>query len=262
MDKFPNSSDLRQNKTIAELNEDCEILIKREIEKCLVNYVNCKNNNSENRRGMLEISEICSELKVNSQETRQLYFSPFNRPPPPHTMAIKERCPKMLSSASATLNSQKQFGRAIERKHFMEGPKRCIDEPIQATVENYSSVPRSTVLSRTRQHLSKRNSGAQSLQIKYRTTKTQTENCAKHTVAIAVEPFDFIGLYEKATNFPTGTLAGMSRDQATQMCDHVTQSELFCIEWIHKNLFEVKLNPNTLVVDDKIRDISESPCVT
>jgi hypothetical protein len=248
----------QNNRTIAELNEDCEILIKKEIEKCLINYVNNKPN-QQIRKGALNINDISSELKMDSQEMRQLYFSPFN-----HT--VKDRRPKMLPSTSATLNlacPPTQQPRISPKRSFVGSRvKRYIDTPIQATDETYTTVPRSTVLSRVRQHLSKRNSAAQSSEIKYRSIKTQTENCAKHNVAVTVEPLDFIGVYEKGTNVPLNNNPGITKEQATQMYEHITQSELFCIEWIHKNLFEVKLNPNTLVVDDKLRDLSESACVT
>ncbi|KAJ3653224.1 hypothetical protein Zmor_012487 [Zophobas morio] len=236
----------KTKKTISELNEDCEIVIHKEIEQRFVNYTDMSA--LEKRKGSFEIDDI---RRGQPQEMQQLYFSPAR------AIEMKDRCPKMLPSTSTNINMP-------ALKNFMteQRQKRYVDAPTQATDERYTCVPRSTLLSRTRQHLCKRNSGAQSTEIKYRTIKTQTENCAKHDVSVVAEPLDFIGMFEKATSLPVQGTPGVTKEKYTQMYDHITQSELFCIEWIHKNLFEVKLNPNTLVVDDRLRDHSESACVT
>ncbi|EFA04480.1 hypothetical protein TcasGA2_TC014784 [Tribolium castaneum] len=231
-------------KRLSELNEDCEILINKAIDKALVSYVNPA---TGTRKMALELNDVSRQLQLNPKDTRELYFCDKSRP----------RSPKMLPSPSTNLSTSSKLSAKASPKL-----KRYVDEPIQATEEKLSSIPRSTVLSRVRQSLCKRNTGSQSENIKYRNAKTQTESCARHHVSVSVEPLEFIGAFEKATNVPISGKPGTTRDQATQMYEHITQSELFCIEWIHKNLFEVKLNPNTLVVDDKLKDISESACVT
>lgn len=242
-----------QSNALEELNRDCEILIKKQIEKYLVDYAKGEGKPGQNK-------EESKDQKITAMEKQAL--SPY-----PKAIELKERSPKMLPSPSVTHYSAptKQVSRLSQRRSFVVDEikmKRLIDTPIQTAEEKYSSIPRSTVLSRTRQHLSKRNSGAQSSEIKLKTMKTQTESCDRNTVGLTVEPMDFIGMYEKSTNVPIVSKPGATKEQATQMYEHITQSELWCIEWIHKNLFEVKLNPNTLVVDDKIRDASENACLT
>lgn len=51
-------------------------------------------------------------------------------------------------------------------------------------------------------------------------------------------------------------------DKATQMFDYFTLSDLHCVEWMHKNLMEIHLNPFHVVQDEKIRDVSELTCYT
>lgn len=232
----------KPSKTISELNEDCEILIQKDIDKRLINYIPQRTDFSAH---IPQRTDFSAQLKLNPPETHELYFCPKNRC----------RTPRMLAAPPSTTDKMAQ-------KRSFDPNRRLIDATIQATEERASAIPRSTMLSRVRQHLSKRNSGAQSEGIKYKTIKTQTESCARHSKGVSVEPLEFIGACEKATNVPIVGKPGMVRNQATQMYEHITQSELYCIEWIHKNLFEVKLNPNTLVVGDRIKDVSESPCFT
>lgn len=52
------------------------------------------------------------------------------------------------------------------------------------------------------------------------------------------------------------------QDKATQMYEYLTESELYCIEWIHRNLFDVMLNPYHLVPDERIKTASEMTCYT
>lgn len=51
-----------------------------------------------------------------------------------------------------------------------------------------------------------------------------------------------------------------NRNQATQMYEHITENDLLCMEWINKNLFRVPVNPNVVIVDEKVRDLSEITC--
>ena len=44
------------------------------------------------------------------------------------------------------------------------------------------------------------------------------------------------------------------------MFEHITENDLFCMEWIDRNLFRVPVNPNTVIVDERIRDPSEDTC--
>lgn len=47
------------------------------------------------------------------------------------------------------------------------------------------------------------------------------------------------------------------KDKGTQMYEYLTESEFYCIEWIHNNLFEVFLNPYHLIPDERSRTASE-----
>lgn len=50
-------------------------------------------------------------------------------------------------------------------------------------------------------------------------------------------------------------------NRATQMYEHITENDLLCMEWINKNLFRVPVNPNVIIVDEKVRDLSEMTCL-
>ncbi|KAF7278107.1 hypothetical protein GWI33_008870 [Rhynchophorus ferrugineus] len=50
------------------------------------------------------------------------------------------------------------------------------------------------------------------------------------------------------------------KEKKTQMYEHITENDLVCLEWIDKNLFRVSMNPNTLIVDKKLKDSSEATC--
>ncbi|XP_071052502.1 uncharacterized protein DDB_G0283697-like [Onthophagus taurus] len=45
--------------------------------------------------------------------------------------------------------------------------------------------------------------------------------------------------------------------KATQMFEHVTPNDLYTLKWVHDNLFEVDINPHTLILDEKIKELSE-----
>lgn len=47
------------------------------------------------------------------------------------------------------------------------------------------------------------------------------------------------------------------KDKSTQMYEYLTESELYCVEWINRNLFEVFLNPYHLIPDERIKTASE-----
>lgn len=46
-------------------------------------------------------------------------------------------------------------------------------------------------------------------------------------------------------------------NKSTQMFEHVTRNDLYTLQWIHDNLFEINLNPHTLIIDEKIKEVSE-----
>lgn len=50
-------------------------------------------------------------------------------------------------------------------------------------------------------------------------------------------------------------------NRATQMYEHITENDLLCMEWINKNFFRVPVNPNVVIVDEKVRDLSEMTCL-
>ncbi|XP_057670311.1 uncharacterized protein LOC130902302 [Diorhabda carinulata] len=43
--------------------------------------------------------------------------------------------------------------------------------------------------------------------------------------------------------------------ESTQIFEYMSNSDLFCLEWVDKYLFNINLNIQTVVVDEKIRDI-------
>ncbi|KAG5860858.1 hypothetical protein JTB14_032521 [Gonioctena quinquepunctata] len=48
-----------------------------------------------------------------------------------------------------------------------------------------------------------------------------------------------------------------SCDQPCQMFEYLSRSDMLCLDWINKNLFEVKMNLNNIVIDERIRELSE-----
>ncbi|GJQ69962.1 hypothetical protein Trydic_g22482 [Trypoxylus dichotomus] len=46
-------------------------------------------------------------------------------------------------------------------------------------------------------------------------------------------------------------------NKSTQMFEHVTKNDLYTLQWIHDNLFEININPHTLIIDEKIKEVSE-----
>lgn len=46
-------------------------------------------------------------------------------------------------------------------------------------------------------------------------------------------------------------------NKSTQMFEHVTRNDLYTLQWIHDNLFEININPHTLIIDEKIKEVSE-----
>lgn len=254
------SVDKTRSKTIKQLNEDCDLLIKNDVNKNLVHYISSIADNTKSKT---------NNVSDNFSEVLDLSKMDLGNPNERFIFRSRIRAPKMFNSVSETTNLRANALisrlRPPMRKSYLDnsGKRILIDEPVQATDEKtVSVVPRSTLLSKTRQKLCKRNSAAQSHEVALKGAKVQTETCAKINVSVNAEPMDFLGLYEKATNFPMCLETGYTKEQGTQMCEHITPSELFCIEWIHKNLFEVKMNPNTLVVDDKISNLSDRVCLT
>lgn len=51
-------------------------------------------------------------------------------------------------------------------------------------------------------------------------------------------------------------------NKSTQMFEHVTRNDLYTLQWIHDNLFQINLNPHTLIIDEKIKELSEISDVT
>lgn len=52
------------------------------------------------------------------------------------------------------------------------------------------------------------------------------------------------------------------KDAGTQMMDYFTPSDLYCIEWMHRNLIEIKLNPFKVLEDETIKEASVITCCT
>lgn len=92
-----------------------------------------------------------------------------------------------------------------------------------------------------------------------KTTTVQTE-CMLRNVRVSAKPA--VATVDKAVQKSEYyTIKAICRqDKSTQMYEYVTESELYCIEWIHNNLFDVVLNPFHLVADEKIKDASEITC--
>lgn len=67
---------------------------------------------------------------------------------------------------------------------------------------------------------------------------------------------------ETATQKTEKVVIKSMEDKATDMVEYLTQSDLYCIEWIHKNLLEIDLNPFQMVQDERIKELSEITCCT
>lgn len=89
--------------------------------------------------------------------------------------------------------------------------------------------------------------------------KSQTEKRSRN-VRVMVAPRK--NTLEKETQKDEKILTRSSPklDKSTQMVEYVTEREAYCIEWIHKNLFEVIMNPFHLIADEKIMEPSEITC--
>lgn len=46
-------------------------------------------------------------------------------------------------------------------------------------------------------------------------------------------------------------------DRYTQFFEYMTESDVFCLDWINKYVFPVNVNPFSVIVDRKLRDVSE-----
>ncbi|XP_030745061.1 uncharacterized protein LOC115874110 [Sitophilus oryzae] len=66
--------------------------------------------------------------------------------------------------------------------------------------------------------------------------------------------------YENKYTNTTITALYPSRERHTQMYEHITQNDLVCLEWIDKNLFRISMDPNTMIVDERLKDNSEVAC--
>lgn len=61
----------------------------------------------------------------------------------------------------------------------------------------------------------------------------------------------------KSTSTPCNFYFAPYTDRCTQFFDYMSDSEVFCLDWIKKYVFPIKLNPFSIVVDRKMRDVSE-----
>lgn len=62
---------------------------------------------------------------------------------------------------------------------------------------------------------------------------------------------------EKETQKSEIVLIKTMEDKTTQMLDYFTVSDLHCIDWMHRNLVDIKLNPFHVLKDERIREPSE-----
>lgn len=60
----------------------------------------------------------------------------------------------------------------------------------------------------------------------------------------------------KTTNTPVYYYAPYV-DRKTQFFDYMSESDLYCLEWFNKYLLPIDLSPCSVIIDKKIRDISE-----
>lgn len=88
----------------------------------------------------------------------------------------------------------------------------------------------------------------------------QTVNCNKNVSVMAIVSKRDIA--EKQIQKSEKMIVKSMRDEGTEMVEHFTLSDLYCIEWMHRNLLEVNLNPYVVVADEKIKTASEMTCYT
>lgn len=65
---------------------------------------------------------------------------------------------------------------------------------------------------------------------------------------------------EKQTQKSEQMVVKTIEEKGTDMMEYYTLSDLYCIEWIHRNLLEINLNPYHIVEDERIKEASEITC--
>lgn len=81
--------------------------------------------------------------------------------------------------------------------------------------------------------------------------KMQTRLCKTHTAETSPA---FMENPSKCTGTPCDYYC---TEHQTQMYEHLTTSDLVCLDWVNKHLFGVTVNPHKIIVGDKIREVSE-----
>lgn len=81
--------------------------------------------------------------------------------------------------------------------------------------------------------------------------KMQTRLCKTYTTE--TNPI----LIENPVKGTSTTCDYYRSEQPTQMYEHLTTSDLVCLDWVNRHLFGVNVNPYSIIVDDKIKEVSE-----
>lgn len=67
---------------------------------------------------------------------------------------------------------------------------------------------------------------------------------------------------EKETQKSEKMIVRTMEERGTDMVEYYTPADLYCIEWMHRNLLEINLNPYRIVEDERIKEASEITCYT
>lgn len=81
--------------------------------------------------------------------------------------------------------------------------------------------------------------------------KMQTRLCKTDTVE--TDPI----IIENPAKYTSTTCDFYHSEQPTQMYEYLTTSDLVCLDWVNRHLFGVSVNPHNIIVDDKIKEVSE-----
>lgn len=92
--------------------------------------------------------------------------------------------------------------------------------------------------------------------------KSQNMQTAIKTRNVALTAVVSKQVNEKGTQKTEKIIVKSKEDKATQMLDYFTLSDLYCVEWMHRNLVEIKLNPFHIVMDENVQESSVLTCYT
>lgn len=236
-----------------------------------------------NTKSILRLYEPYHEIsddsfyKVNNSRDFNGKFNYYRKPLTLYSRRRKRRLSKPFQDRLA---SDQSTSKVIYRQNtkcdltWRLIPKRFQSKLTQSTsiqvLDGYSSdgiAKQSREFTSTDNSLSSCNSAgclSRSLQRKHiRTKLSQNIQAAQsHRNVSIMALVNKSEVVEKQTQKSEKVIITSVQEKGTDMIEYFTVSDLYCVEWIHKNLLEINLNPYSIVKDERIREASEITCYT